>query len=87
MIATLGRVDSTTKQFSTDIVGLIDSWPVDNRPDADKMVLYVLSDKWDASEYAKRTQFDSNKDSDKGDKLCQSLYFESISHREISTYF
>ncbi|KAH6637278.1 hypothetical protein F5144DRAFT_570116 [Chaetomium tenue] len=84
MIATLDRVDSTTKQFSTDIAGLIDKLPVDNRSEVDEMVRYVLSDKWDASEYAKRTQVDSNKDGDKVDKVCQSLYFESVGHREIS---
>ncbi|KAH6845792.1 hypothetical protein B0I37DRAFT_381153 [Chaetomium sp. MPI-CAGE-AT-0009] len=84
IIATLDRVDSTTKQFSTDIIGLIDKWPSDNQAEADEMVRYVLSDKWNASEYAKQTLLDSNKDGDKLDKLCQSLYFESVSHRETS---
>jgi hypothetical protein len=84
MIATLDRVDNTTKQFSTDIIGLIDKWPANNRAEANEMVRYVLSDKWNASEYGKQTLLDSNKDGDKLDKLCQSLYFESLSHRETS---
>ncbi|KAK3354070.1 hypothetical protein B0T25DRAFT_225232 [Lasiosphaeria hispida] len=84
MIATLDRIDSTTKQFSTDIIGLIDKWPVNNQLETNEMVRYVLSDKWKASEYAKRTLLDENQDGDKLDKMCQGLYFESISHREAS---
>ncbi|KAK3299633.1 uncharacterized protein B0H64DRAFT_102915 [Chaetomium fimeti] len=85
MIATLDRVDSTTKQFSTGIMGLVDKWPADNQAEVDEMVRYVLSDKWNGSEYAKRTLLDRNsEDADKLDKVCQSLYFESISYRETS---
>ncbi|EHK40223.1 hypothetical protein TRIATDRAFT_41622, partial [Trichoderma atroviride IMI 206040] len=84
MIATLDRIDSTTKQFSTDIIGLIDKWPISNQAETDKMVRYVLSDKWNASKYAKQTVFDEKQDDGKVNKVCQSLYFESISHRETS---
>jgi len=84
MIATLDRIDSTTKQFSTDFIGLIDKWPVNNQSETGKMVRYVLSDKWKASEYAERTVLNESQDEEKLDKVCQSLYFDSISHRETS---
>ena len=84
MIATLDRIDSTTKQFTTDVVGLIDRWPLNKQSETDRMVRYVLSDKWKAGEYAKRAVLDESQDHEKLAKLCQSLYFDSISYRETS---
>ena len=84
IIATLDRIDNATKQFTTDVVGLIDKLPVDDQSETDRMVRYVLSDKWNASEYAKRAVLDESQDDGKLTKLCQSLYFDSISHRETS---
>ena len=84
MITTLDRIDSTTKQFTTDVVGLIDKWPVNNQSETDRIVRYVLSDRWNASEYAKRAVLDEDQDHEKLAKLCQSLYFDSISYRETN---
>ncbi|KAL7916601.1 hypothetical protein GGI35DRAFT_46747 [Trichoderma velutinum] len=77
MIATLDRIDSATKKFSTDIIGFIDKWP-------DKTVRYVLSDKWEGRKYAERTVLHEGQDDEKLEKVRQSLYFESISHRETN---
>ena len=86
MIAKLDQIDSTTKRFSTDVIGLIDRWPKSNKSETDDMVRYVLSDKWKAGEYAKRTVLNQGRvaDGPNLDHLCKSLYFESISHREQS---
>ncbi|PTB60142.1 hypothetical protein M431DRAFT_502264 [Trichoderma harzianum CBS 226.95] len=84
MIATLDRIDTTTKQFSTDIIDLIDTWPVIHQTETDEMVRYVLNNKKWTSKYAKQTVFDEFRDDGKHIKLCQSLSFESISHRETS---
>ncbi|KAK4234592.1 hypothetical protein C8A03DRAFT_37625 [Achaetomium macrosporum] len=82
MIATLDSIDNTTKQFSTDVMGLIDKWPVNNQSETDEMVRYALSHKRRAREYANKALVDRNQDGDKLDKLCQSLYFDSMSYRE-----
>jgi hypothetical protein len=86
MMSTLDRIDSTTKQFSADVVGLINKWPTNNLSETDEMVRYVLSDQWKAGEYAKRTLLDESRLSDKLklDKLCKNLYFDSIGYREQS---
>ncbi|KAK4070987.1 uncharacterized protein Triagg1_6354 [Trichoderma aggressivum f. europaeum] len=82
MIATLDRIDNTTKQFSTGNIDLIDKWPVNHQTETDEMVRYVLSNKWWTSKYAEQTVFDKSQDIEKLRKVCQSLSFESISHRE-----
>ncbi|QYS92888.1 NACHT domain-containing protein [Trichoderma simmonsii] len=84
MIATLDRIDTATKQFSTDIIEIIDKWPVNHQTETDEMVHYVLNNKWWTSKYAERTVVDENQDKEKLRKVFQSLYFESISHRETS---
>ncbi|EHK22896.1 uncharacterized protein TRIVIDRAFT_149971, partial [Trichoderma virens Gv29-8] len=84
IIAALDQIDSTTKKLCTDIIDFIDGMPKYNRIETDEMVRYVLSDKWEASEYAKKSEFDKSRDKEKLQKLRQSLYFESISHRETS---
>ncbi|KAL7928575.1 hypothetical protein V8C35DRAFT_317902 [Trichoderma chlorosporum] len=84
MIATLDRIDGTTKQFSTDIVSLIDNLPVRGPKETDAMVRYVLNDKCKANKYAKEAVFDESKDDEKLRRVRQSLYFESITHRETS---
>lgn len=84
MIATLDRIDIATKRFSTNIIGLIDKWPKSHQRETEEMVRYVLSDKWKASKYAEQTVLDESQDNEKLRKVCQSLYFESVSHRETS---
>ncbi|KAL6819886.1 hypothetical protein V8C40DRAFT_65726 [Trichoderma camerunense] len=82
MITTLDRIDTTTKQFSPDFIGLIDDWLMNNQRETYRMVRYVLSDKWQTTKYAHQTVFDESQDNEKLRKVCQSLYFESINHRE-----
>jgi hypothetical protein len=86
MLATLDRIDNTTKHFTTDITGLIVNLPINHKLETDKMARYVLSDMWKAraSEYAKRTVVNENEEGGMIDKLCQSLYYESMSYRELS---
>ncbi|KAK3305673.1 uncharacterized protein B0T15DRAFT_556009 [Chaetomium strumarium] len=69
-----GNGINTTKQFSTDVMGLIDKWPVSNQSETDEMV----------REYAKQTLVNGSRDREKFDYVCKSLYFDSISHREAS---
>lgn len=82
IIATLDQIDSTTKRFSRGIIGLVDNWPMTNRVETDKMVRYVLSDKWKASKYSEQAVLDERESGKNLETIHQSLYFESISHRE-----
>ncbi|KAL5088952.1 hypothetical protein Trisim1_006098 [Trichoderma cf. simile WF8] len=77
MIATLDRIDSASKQFSSSMIGFIDQWP-------DETVRYVLSDKWDGRKYAEKTVLREVQDDEHLEKIRQSLYFELISHREAN---
>ncbi|KAK4080937.1 hypothetical protein Trihar35433_2042 [Trichoderma harzianum] len=77
IIATLDRIDSASKQFSSSMIGFIDQWP-------DETVRYVLSDKWDGRKYAGRTVLREVQDDEHLEKVRQSLYFELISHREAN---
>jgi hypothetical protein len=80
IIATLGQIDATTKDFITNMFKYManrDNWTEDA-----EMTRYVLSDKWKAHEYKEKTVFDKNQDKENVEKIYHSLYFESISYRE-----
>jgi hypothetical protein len=80
MIATLDRIDTTTKNFATDIIDFIKDRK--NWTETAAMMLYVLSDKWKANDYKKKAVFDEKQDKENLERIYQSLYFKSISYRE-----
>ncbi|RYP43141.1 hypothetical protein DL770_011821 [Monosporascus sp. CRB-9-2] len=81
----LDRIDETTRNFSEHVVNFVGVRSSSNRSDVSKMVHYVLSDRWNAKDYLDRTQSVQHigiKDSVYVDHVLQSLFFDSMGHRE-----
>lgn len=87
MIATLDRIDSTTKKFSTEFIESINTRPSDLKSEMKNTAAYILSDKWmerRRNEETKDATFDKKNDREELEKVCQSLFFRDIGNREAA---
>ncbi|RYP48317.1 hypothetical protein DL768_005773 [Monosporascus sp. mg162] len=85
IMAKLDRIDEATRNFGEDVVNFVGLRSPRNRSDVSRMVHYVLSDRWNAKDYLDRIQSVQQigiKDSAYVDHVLQSLFFDSMGHRE-----
>ncbi|RYP39605.1 hypothetical protein DL767_002153 [Monosporascus sp. MG133] len=85
IMSKLDRIDEATRNFSEDVVNFVGVRSSSKRPDVSKVVHYVLSDRWNAKDYLDQTQTVQDigiMDSVYVQKVLQSLFFDSMGHRE-----